>query len=301
MDAARAPGGPVVVGANWYGFRPGEHIRHERVMSACVLWVQGGSGTVASGGVAHPLAQGSVLALPWGHDVEYRPDDRTPFRLGTVHVVPWHDAGVPVVPRVAHQPDDPLLDAPARRGGDPTSALLLPGGSDAARRTATLGAYVVERFAEGGYDERVFRALGVLLVAERASWSRSRVDGVVPGSVVAAVDDEHVRVPPALERMTAHIAANLDRALDVAEVAAIGGCSTATAERVFTRYTGSSVGAWIRATRMREAATLLRTSGLRVSEVARAVGIADPLYFSRVFRRTFGVAPSRYARDQLRP
>ncbi len=52
---------------------------------------------------------------------------------------------------------------------------------------------------------------------------------------------------------------------------------------------------------MEEAALLLRTTSLRASEVARTVGYADPLYFSRVFRATFGVPPSRYAKGQLRP
>ena len=74
-----------------------------------------------------------------------------------------------------------------------------------------------------------------------------------------------------------------------------------TAERLFARYTGLSVLAWARSQRMERAATLLRTTSLRASEVARMVGFADPLYFSRVFRATYGVPPSTYATGQLRP
>ncbi len=108
-------------------------------------------------------------------------------------------------------------------------------------------------------------------------------------------------LPAAVSVMTEFILAHLDRAISPADVALAGGCSTATAQRLFTRWTGASVAVWIRRARLRQAAVLLRTSGLRVGEVAAAVGITDPLYFSRIFRQHHGVPPSRYARDELRP
>ncbi len=101
--------------------------------------------------------------------------------------------------------------------------------------------------------------------------------------------------------MTNYIAADFERPLTVAAIAEVGGVSPATAERLFARYTGLSVLAWVRSRRLDEAARLLRTSGLRVNEVARRVGFVDPLYFSRVFSQTFSAPPSRYAAGQLRP
>ena len=44
--------------------------------------------------------------------------------------------------------------------------------------------------------------------------------------------------------------------------------------------------------RLQRARALLVSSKLNVGQVARAVGFPDPLYFSRVFRETFGVTPS---------
>jgi AraC-like DNA-binding protein len=108
-------------------------------------------------------------------------------------------------------------------------------------------------------------------------------------------------VPIALEAMTAFVTANLDRPLSVAEIAAAGDCSVSTAGRLFATHLGTSVSAWVRGARMREATELLRTTGLRVGEVARTVGFEDPLYFSRVFRSEYGVPPSRYGRDRIRP
>jgi AraC-like DNA-binding protein len=278
----------VVVGANWYRFRPAEQIHHDLVVSTSIIWVITGSGTVASGGEEFRLTSHSVLRLPWRHEVSYRADARSPFQIGTIHVIPWHDASIPVEPRVAFTPGDPLLDVDYRQG--PTgvrSAQLLSGASAAGRNMIALASYAVERFMSAPFGESAFRALGTLIMDETASWTAT--DRTTPNS------------PVALELMTDHVVANLERHLTVAEIADAGGCSTTTAERIFAKYTGASVLAWVRGKRMEEAALLLRTSGLRAGEVARRVGFTDPLYFSRVFRNTFGVPPSRYAVGQLRP
>ncbi|ROP60920.1 AraC-like DNA-binding protein [Curtobacterium sp. ZW137] len=275
--------GPVVVAANWYRFRAGERIRHERVRSECFLWVLGGTGRVRSRDEWFTLSTGAVLRLPWDHDVEYRADARSPFRLGTVHVVPRHARGVPVVPAVAHQPGDPLY-ASAARDGDPGHPVHSGASTALARRIASLGRYTVERFGEEAWDESASRALGELFRAESVH-TAGQGDGI----------------PAALERMTAFVTERLDTPLTVGDVAAAGGCSVSTAGRLFAAHLGTSVAAWIRNARMREAAELLRTSGLRVGEVARAVGFTDPLYFSRVFRATFGEPPSRYGLGQIRP
>ena len=89
--------------------------------------------------------------------------------------------------------------------------------------------------------------------------------------------------------------------LTVARVAESARCSETTAQRLFTKHLGESMQSWIRHVRLKEAAGLLRTSSLRVSEVAQLVGYTDPLYFSRAFRRAYGVAPSQFAQTALRP
>ncbi|WP_344019136.1 AraC family transcriptional regulator [Microlunatus capsulatus] len=286
MEDERQPG-PVVVGANGYRFRSGEEIEHDRVMSLCFLWVVEGGGQVVSGERTGRLDKGSLLRLPWGHHVRYRADERRPFHLGTLHLVPRHAAGTPVVPRVAHRPGDPLLHDPARRG-DPRSpgwrqgSAADPGGA----RLVHLGSYAVERWLAEPFDEVVGRALGRLLLAEDAVWSRHR-----PAP----------RLAPPLAEMVRFVRGDLARRLSVADVAAAGGCSTSTAQRLFREGTGSSVQGWVRRTRMEEAARLLRGSALRVGEVAAVVGYPDPLHFSRVFSQTFGTSPSRYGRGDLRP
>jgi len=59
---------------------------------------------------------------------------------------------------------------------------------------------------------------------------------------------------------------------------------------------GIHFSALIRSVKMQEAAHLLRTTDLTVSEVAARVGIDDANYFSRIFRRSSGATPRDYRR-----
>lgn len=64
--------------------------------------------------------------------------------------------------------------------------------------------------------------------------------------------------------------------------------------RCFQQATGKTPVAYLSDLRIEEARTLLGTCGYTVREAALRVGIADPYYFSRLFRRKTGIAPSAY-------
>jgi YesN/AraC family two-component response regulator len=60
--------------------------------------------------------------------------------------------------------------------------------------------------------------------------------------------------------------------------------------------TGHSPNEYMRIIRMKKAAELFVTTGMNVSEVSYAVGMNDPLYFSKCFKLQFGKPPSQYRR-----
>lgn len=64
----------------------------------------------------------------------------------------------------------------------------------------------------------------------------------------------------------------------------------------FRQMFGNSVYAYLQDHRMRLAAELLAQDGGTVTDVALAVGYSNPAHFAKLFRRHFGIAPSRYAR-----
>jgi AraC family transcriptional regulator, transcriptional activator of pobA len=65
---------------------------------------------------------------------------------------------------------------------------------------------------------------------------------------------------------------------------------------VVRRRTGRTVQEWIIERRMAEARNLLSDTELPVAEIARRVGMSDPGYFSRLFRRTHGTSPRQWRR-----
>jgi signal transduction histidine kinase/DNA-binding response OmpR family regulator/streptogramin lyase len=63
--------------------------------------------------------------------------------------------------------------------------------------------------------------------------------------------------------------------------------------------TGLSVGDFVRQVRFRKAARLLEGGRLSVYEVAYSVGFNDSKYFSREFKKQFGMTPSEYAKSKF--
>lgn len=68
----------------------------------------------------------------------------------------------------------------------------------------------------------------------------------------------------------------------------------------FTHYVGVSPRQYIINIRMTIAKDLLMNSMFQISEVARLIGYENPLYFSRLFKKTWGVSPTLY-REQSNP
>ena len=68
----------------------------------------------------------------------------------------------------------------------------------------------------------------------------------------------------------------------------------AALSKTLTAVTGRSTKQLIVERALLEAARLLRFTDLTVGEIAFRAGYEDQLYFSRAFKRRYGVAPSAY-------
>ena len=75
------------------------------------------------------------------------------------------------------------------------------------------------------------------------------------------------------------------------------GMSAAHFSTVFSQATGRSFITYLTALRIERAKELLRTTGMRLSDIAMEIGYNEPNYFSHVFRKTVGVTPKEYRRD----
>jgi AraC-like DNA-binding protein len=100
------------------------------------------------------------------------------------------------------------------------------------------------------------------------------------------------------EPLLADVFAVIDRRhadpMSLRDVAREVGMTPGHLTTVVRRRTGRTVQEWIIERRMAEARSLLADTDLPVAEVARRVGMSDPGYFSRQFRRTHGTSPRNW-------
>lgn len=82
--------------------------------------------------------------------------------------------------------------------------------------------------------------------------------------------------------------------LTVAKLARYVGLNRSYLTTVFQSVLQMSPQQFLMRFQMTRAAQLLRENNLSVGEVARSCGYPDPLTFSKAFKRTLGVTPSRY-------
>ena len=97
-----------------------------------------------------------------------------------------------------------------------------------------------------------------------------------------------------LERAMRYLESRVDGTIQVAELADLVGMSPSHLSALFRKATGGGPGAFHTSLKMARARELLDTTELAIADVAAAVGYADPLYFSRHFRRVHGMNPSTY-------
>lgn len=146
---------------------------------------------------------------------------------------------------------------------------------------------------------RRIRAMLARLHREVASAQPSPL--VAEGLVYQVLGEAFQRRDPGLawlERVREEIAARYDQPLSVTGLAALVGVHPAHLSRAFHRRFGSPVLAFIRETRVRAAADLLRRSSLSLADVAAGSGFADQSHLTRVFKRSTGLTPARYRRDR---
>ena len=87
-------------------------------------------------------------------------------------------------------------------------------------------------------------------------------------------------------------------AFAVDDVAAEMGLGRSTFYRKVRGVTGYSPNEYMRIIRMKKAAELLLEKRYTVAEVSYKVGIEDPFYFSKCFKKQFGHSPSAYLRGK---
>jgi AraC-like DNA-binding protein len=87
---------------------------------------------------------------------------------------------------------------------------------------------------------------------------------------------------------------NRHRKLSLAELAAQAALSVPHYSACFKRHTGSSPVNYFQRLKIQHSAQLLALTDLHVDEIAASVGLEDPFYFSRLFKKVMGQSPRHF-------
>ena len=94
-----------------------------------------------------------------------------------------------------------------------------------------------------------------------------------------------------IHRQLEYIGIHFAEEIDLDRCAAREGLSRSRFSHLFTEYIGMSPYKYQLSLRLDKSKELLLQTSLPVSEVSGSVGFSDPLYFSRLFKKYFGVSP----------
>ncbi len=103
-----------------------------------------------------------------------------------------------------------------------------------------------------------------------------------------------VRENGTIRRVTEYVSSHLGSPIAAGDVAAYAGLSPKYLSRLFKNTTGKTLTGYVTEARLRAACTLLSGTDASIDRIAREVGFRDPLYFSKVFKKAYGVPPKVY-------
>jgi AraC-like DNA-binding protein len=106
------------------------------------------------------------------------------------------------------------------------------------------------------------------------------------------------RIPAAVQAVRLHIEARLAEPLELDQLARLAQVDKAYLCRIFKTWVGLPPLAYQRRLRLQRAAQLLLDRDTPVGDAAAAVGFADALHFSRIFRQFSGQSPQAWRKGQ---
>lgn len=102
----------------------------------------------------------------------------------------------------------------------------------------------------------------------------------------------------ATEKAIMYMQDNLSNSLSLDNIACSVNLSVSFFSRKFKKDTGYAPIEYFNYLRIQKACQLLHFSSWRINEVASAIGIDDPFYFSRLFKQQMGLSPAHYRKNK---
>jgi AraC-like DNA-binding protein/Tfp pilus assembly protein PilF len=150
--------------------------------------------------------------------------------------------------------------------------------------------YFFQRYRERK-NRRIFNLEIDNLITQRNELSEKYKEALTVGSEKNAESHDQLLLKKAIEVIEANIS---DTLFGVEQMADKISMSRTSLHRKLKAITGFPPSELIRNIRLRKAASLLRSQSNSVTQISIAVGFEDQSYFSKSFKKQFGVPPSEY-------
>lgn len=102
----------------------------------------------------------------------------------------------------------------------------------------------------------------------------------------------------ALKAPVVYIQENLDKTINIGDLAKVSHLSVSALERRFKKHLGKTPKQFINDARLTQARKLLTETNLPIGQVAYQTGFNEPSYFSKQFQKLFGCLPTEF-RQQI--
>lgn len=99
-----------------------------------------------------------------------------------------------------------------------------------------------------------------------------------------------------IQSALSYIADNREKTLNVENLIKDSHLSKSQFYRLFKDYTGTSPLRFQQSCRLSAAADYLVLYDMKIQDICKFIGIDDALYFSKLFKKEFGVSPTKYAK-----
>lgn len=105
----------------------------------------------------------------------------------------------------------------------------------------------------------------------------------------------HENYPQSLSKILYYINENYTKNIQLDDIAAHTSFSKQYCMRLFKKHMGKTINEYVLELRMKHASYLLRETYMNVNEASDYLGFSSVSYFSRVFKKYYGISPSEYS------
>lgn len=151
---------------------------------------------------------------------------------------------------------------------------------------------------QGSADYLHTLLLQLLICIYRADYDAMNVNSEAQASGVAGGGKQSLPSSAAdFARMLADLDLHAHESFTLAQLAQTSGYSERHLGRLFKRYTGQTFHQYRQSRRMEQSCEMLKHTTMKVSDISERVGYKDADTFTKVFKRSIGVTPSEYRKQ----